>query len=236
MPLGLTENQRRVEEGKRWLRTEPIRNNRVGKSWRAKKVLGRGGQGIVGLWSYEGPDRDHKGLTEVAVKQSVAITPAGKFKAGLSREAQMLEYLRSTGSPHIVKSYRHLYEEPGNNTMPLDAGIVHRLYLEYCPGGDLTDWLHGKLKRYWFSETSIKEEADRHSTAQAQLVKQIYGRFSTLVELPYQKAILVSGSSNWELFQEPTELIPQYVGFRLLRQLPGSLAPYSNLAFMKLSR
>jgi hypothetical protein len=25
--------------------------------------------------------------------------------------------------------------------------------------------------------------------------------------------------------------IPQYVGFRLLRQLPSSLAPYSNLAF-----
>ena len=30
------------------------------------------------------------------------------------------------------------------------------------------------------------------------------------------------------MFQETKSRIPQYVGFRLLRQLPGSLATYSN--------
>lgn len=37
-------------EGIAWLETEPRWKNGVGKDWAAKKVLGRGGQGIVGHW------------------------------------------------------------------------------------------------------------------------------------------------------------------------------------------
>lgn len=36
--------------GKTWLLTEKHWKNRVGKYWKAKKVLGIGGQGIVGHW------------------------------------------------------------------------------------------------------------------------------------------------------------------------------------------
>lgn len=37
-------------DGTRWLETERRWLNRVGPNWEAKGVLGRGGQGIVGLW------------------------------------------------------------------------------------------------------------------------------------------------------------------------------------------
>jgi hypothetical protein len=94
---------------------------------------------------YRGQDRDAKGLKEVVVKQSVAVDSQGISHTGLSREARSLEYFKDSGSPHIIKMYRRLYEEPGNNSMSLDEGTVHRLFMEYCPGGDLHDWLEKKL-------------------------------------------------------------------------------------------
>ena len=44
---------------------------RIGKGWRGVKVLGIGGQGIVGHWRYEGTDRDHRGVKDIAVKQAL---------------------------------------------------------------------------------------------------------------------------------------------------------------------
>jgi hypothetical protein len=41
---------REAVEGVKWQGTEKLWTNRVGKNWVAKRVLGRGGQGIVGHW------------------------------------------------------------------------------------------------------------------------------------------------------------------------------------------
>lgn len=41
--------------------------------------------------------------------------------------------------------YRHLYRERGNGSMGLDKGLVHRLFMEYCPGGDLEHWMQKKF-------------------------------------------------------------------------------------------
>jgi serine/threonine protein kinase len=94
--------------------------------------------------SYEGPDRDERALKEIVVKQAITQRITGKKSSGLSHEAEALGYFRESGSPHIIKMYRHLYEDIGNGTMRLDKGRVHRMFLEYCPGGDLADWFKKK--------------------------------------------------------------------------------------------
>jgi hypothetical protein len=54
-----------------WLASEKKWKHRIGKGWRGKRVLGMGGQGIVGHWTYEGPDRDRKTVKDIAVKQAL---------------------------------------------------------------------------------------------------------------------------------------------------------------------
>lgn len=96
--------------------------------------------------TYDGPDKDEKAVTEIVVKQAMISKPSGRSSSGLTHEALALGYFRESGSPHIVKMYRHLYEERGNNSMRMDRRWVHRLFLEYCPGGDLFGWFQHKLK------------------------------------------------------------------------------------------
>jgi len=65
---------------KQWLASEPNWKYKIGKGWKGKRILGVGGQGIVGHWSYEGDDRDKKSVKDLAVKQALragmpSITP-----------------------------------------------------------------------------------------------------------------------------------------------------------------
>jgi hypothetical protein len=65
-----------------WLASEKNWKYRVGKGWKGKKVLGQGGQGIVGHWTYEGPDRYQKTVKGIAIKQAVHFggnTPNAPF-------------------------------------------------------------------------------------------------------------------------------------------------------------
>jgi hypothetical protein len=127
-----------------WMASERSWRHRVGKGWVAKRLLGRGTYGVVGHWSYEGPDRDSKSLKDVAVKQSLRFAfPLGGF--GLQFEAANLSELGRAKSQHIVRMYRHLYEEVGQRTNKFDMGLVHRIFLEYCPGGDAGNWIREHL-------------------------------------------------------------------------------------------
>ncbi|KAH8598920.1 hypothetical protein B0O99DRAFT_30463 [Bisporella sp. PMI_857] len=127
----------------RWLRSESKWNHRIGKNWKGKKVLGMGGQGVVGWWTYEGSDRDSKALVDIVVKQASATGPGG----GLAGEAKLLDILRHTGSPHVLKMYKNLFQDEGEGVMPeFDTGLVHRILLEYCPGGDLIDFLRTRRR------------------------------------------------------------------------------------------
>lgn len=121
-----------------WLNTEPHWMHRVGKGFVGKRILGRGGFGIVGHWSYEGPDRDQQVLKDVVVKQGLVWRPDWQW--GMHFEADMLRQLNKANSSHVLRMYHDLYEEPGFNTDGFDRGLVHRLFLEYCPGGDLDGW------------------------------------------------------------------------------------------------
>jgi hypothetical protein len=55
----------------KWLASEKNWKNRIGKGWKGKRILGRGGQGIVGHWRYEDADRDTKIVKDIAVKQGL---------------------------------------------------------------------------------------------------------------------------------------------------------------------
>ncbi|KAH7348777.1 kinase-like domain-containing protein [Rhexocercosporidium sp. MPI-PUGE-AT-0058] len=106
------------------------------------------------LWDtgHTRPDRDSKIVKDIAVKQSLRFAfPLGGY--GLEFEATNLSELGKAKSQHIVRMYRHLYEEVGQRTNPFDVGLVHRIFLEYCPGGDAGNWIRAHLN----NNTTIPE-------------------------------------------------------------------------------
>jgi hypothetical protein len=134
--------------GAAWLASEPKWKDHVGKDWKPVRVLGRGSQGIVGHWSYGGPDRHLRKLNDVAVKQAVKSGPFHKWGDGLETEARLLMLFQPIRTQHVVKMYRHMYEDAGQQTDQFDYGVVHRIFLEYCPGGDLSGWLGNYMNKY----------------------------------------------------------------------------------------
>jgi hypothetical protein len=110
-PPPLSRNKGEALGGEAWQKSEEHWKNRVGKGWVAKRVLGKGGQGIVGHWTYTGPDRDTKGgLVDIAVKQA-SIYNRGHHSRGLLDEAAMPTFLNTADARHIIRMYRQLYEE-----------------------------------------------------------------------------------------------------------------------------
>ncbi|RDW66852.1 hypothetical protein BP5796_09601 [Coleophoma crateriformis] len=107
--------------------------NYLSPDWKPLRVLGRGGQGIVGLWEHKVDKR------RIAVKQATYTST----RPGLQWEANILAMLRHTNSGHIP----HMIGEmeagvgAGDAGQTFDTGPVHRMKLEYCPGGTLWDWL-----------------------------------------------------------------------------------------------
>lgn len=118
-----------------WLASEPTWGDaRVGEGWTAIRVLGTGGYGIVGHWRYTGPE--NKAFKDIVVKQGLAKN------GGLNDDADIHVALAPANSNHIVKMYRHVYTGQGSGTSAkFDPGGVgvHRMFLEYCEGGDLFD-------------------------------------------------------------------------------------------------
>jgi hypothetical protein len=86
-----------------WIATEPFWYTRLGPGWVGQKVLGRGGQGIVGLWSYEGPENPHP-VKEVAVKQASSKLIATGERA-LEAEARYLKLFAKFDTQQIIKMY-----------------------------------------------------------------------------------------------------------------------------------
>lgn len=54
----------------RWLNSARDWKQRFGNDWVAHKVLGRGGQGIVGHFRYTGNDPGEKEIGDIVIKQS----------------------------------------------------------------------------------------------------------------------------------------------------------------------
>ncbi|KAK0118662.1 hypothetical protein ONS96_011749 [Cadophora gregata f. sp. sojae] len=198
-----------------WMATEWKWKNRVGKGWVPKRLFGRGTYGVVGHWSYQGPDRDAKSLKDVAVKQSIRMAyPSGWY--GLEWEAANLLELGQAKSQHIVRMYRHLYEEVGQRTNEHDKGLVHRIFLEYCPGGDTWQWITEHL----LNNTNVSEVelwAIFQCLARACLIMHQGSEQTLPLRVGREKrwSILIS---NWRMFGDfgmarrvPHTQMPQYL-------------------------
>ncbi len=96
----------------------------LGAFWKGVKVLGRGGQGVVGLWEYVGPGT-HIWGRRIVIKQSLR-TP-------LDEERKMMMALDDgTGKAnHVVQL---LYPIAVNRD---ETPQLFRIILEFCEGGDL---------------------------------------------------------------------------------------------------
>jgi hypothetical protein len=135
-------NQRRqfawLERSKLWDSLQPAND------WKARKVLGRGGTGLCGLFDYLGSNNQIP--PQVVVKQSM-----GWDAQELHAESKLLTLAASTGTDHIVKIYKGYHRGGGTGVsdeidpIPFRDGDdsyqsddeVARIFMEYLPGGDL---------------------------------------------------------------------------------------------------
>lgn len=97
----------------------------LGSGWKGKRLLGRGDNGVVGLWEYEGPEA--YAVLQVAVKQSHTVGWANPL-----RESQIMASLSEAKSLHIVRQYRD-----GVSMRVEGGGVIVAMFLEFCPAGDL---------------------------------------------------------------------------------------------------
>jgi hypothetical protein len=106
----------------------------LGTFWRGVKVLGRGGQGVVGLWEYTGPGK-HIWGKRIVIKQSLRYP--------LNEEREMMMKL-DDGSDKVNHVVQLLYP------MVVDHDKTPQLYkiiLEFCEGGDLDSLIIKQRKR-----------------------------------------------------------------------------------------
>ncbi|KUJ12865.1 kinase-like protein [Mollisia scopiformis] len=103
----------------------------LGPGWKGKKILGKGDFGIVSLWEYVGDEAKTPAITQIVVKQTYGKPPPDPFF-----ENRVMKQLSIGKSKHIVRQYRDAYEAQFARGKSF-VGI----YLEYCPGGDLTVFL-----------------------------------------------------------------------------------------------
>lgn len=105
----------------------------LGPGFKGKKFLGRGSFGVAGLWTYNQPlgHALRPSITSVVVKMS-QIELGGTDRDGLNEGAIGL-ILSKFQSPHLVRQF-------GGNRLGdrfYEMEDVVRIFLEYCPGGDL---------------------------------------------------------------------------------------------------
>ncbi|KAL2060034.1 hypothetical protein VTL71DRAFT_9856 [Oculimacula yallundae] len=126
----------------------PIPNlaGRGGPNWTGVKHLGTGGGGGVSLWEYTGPAAGRPLIDRIAIKAAINPTPQ------LRNEGVLMVALGASNSAHIIS----LLQPPTIATAataaaqglnPLYAGLVPRLFLEYCTLGTLEDLMNMRIDR-----------------------------------------------------------------------------------------
>jgi serine/threonine protein kinase len=117
-----------------WLASEPAWVSRVGAGWQGR-FLAKGSYGAVGAWRYDGPQETAPAVKEVVVKMASFedFEPAAR----IYDEGNILKTLNTARSRHIIRQFG------GNRTGDKfgDMYNVVKIFLEYCPGGDLTQFL-----------------------------------------------------------------------------------------------
>jgi serine/threonine protein kinase len=98
----------------------------LGLGWKPRRLLGRGSNGVVRLWEYEG--------NEIKTVKQIAIKQTHDYSASPLVESQYMDILNTAKSIHIVRQYRDATAVEG----VVGGGVVVTMFLEYCPAGDLT--------------------------------------------------------------------------------------------------
>ncbi|CZS88342.1 uncharacterized protein RAG0_00076 [Rhynchosporium agropyri] len=162
---GITPDLSALQARKRaWIESEPLWKTRLGDSWRGAKVLGAGSFGVAGLWTRVDTNtfEDGKRIKHVVVKQSKASPAAVRAMRG---EAEIMQLFTSVETNHIVKIYRKFIVEPVQGQVDPTVGgtgnFVARIFIEYCEGGDMSQFLK-TLKRKFSAENPIPEELVWH--------------------------------------------------------------------------
>lgn len=131
-----------LERSKQWRGLSP-------NEWQARKVLGLGSSGLVGLWEYAGSNPSMP--PNMAIKQVSA-----DYADVLHNESKILCMIQATGTDHVVKVYKASHRDGGTGTtktdmdeLPFDDSgnnveerEVARMYMEYCSGGDMQGWIN----------------------------------------------------------------------------------------------
>ncbi|RDW64065.1 hypothetical protein BP5796_10567 [Coleophoma crateriformis] len=128
-----------------WLNSEATWAHRLGSSWRGVRVLGSGSFGVAGLWQYSASGR-HASSTRM-IKEVVVKQVDVDYERRSTVEGLVLEYLSHLHCKHLVRQFGPLRRDR------YDDREVVRIYLEYCPGGDLQ-----KMIRRRTGDRSIEEE------------------------------------------------------------------------------
>lgn len=101
-------------------------------NWTGVKILGRGGFGVVGHWSYSIAQRNLPRYTDVAVKEVDNVDDE------LTKEGDTMRIL-GRFSEHVVRLVKPPRPEPIADEEEDSEwnGLVKRLVMEYCTQGSL---------------------------------------------------------------------------------------------------
>ncbi|CZT46761.1 uncharacterized protein RSE6_07246 [Rhynchosporium secalis] len=104
-------------------------------NWKATKILGDGGQGLIGLFEYDPSASDPPMEMKKVVKQV-------KDGSNLQMERELFMRLEVANSEHIIRFMSA-------------TGDDQQIVLEFCPQGDLGDLLNQRIKRWRIFECLV---------------------------------------------------------------------------------
>lgn len=128
-----------------WLKSAEKWEKGFPKGWKAVRILGSGGFGVAGHWKYTAKELPMLGSVEAQVKDIVVKQSKAADNNGLRQESIFLEELTKTGSRHFPQLYGRVQRDVGLGTEPKvdpKKREVHRIFIEYCPGGSMDGFLH----------------------------------------------------------------------------------------------
>lgn len=114
----------------------------LGNGWVGKRPLGAGGFGMAGLW--EKLDGNGAVVEQMVIKQMGVRK--GIWRSEMPMEVKMMKKMEATKCPSVVRyiAYRRFLHDQ-----------VHRIYMEFCPHGDLKR-LYRRYRKFRFVHRLVR--------------------------------------------------------------------------------
>lgn len=133
----------------KWVKSDSTWKDRLGQGWKGTRFIGQGSYGKVGLWEFEDAKQPEPLIKQIAIKQQEENPFAPEIE--LEAEGRIMALLTTIRSKHLVR----LYGQPKADTE--NGNKVVRLFMEYCPGGDLTRLMENMWRNTIAPETPLGE-------------------------------------------------------------------------------